>query len=212
MRTRHTSVPALRGAVRALLSRAATPPPPPPPPCTAALPDQCASCIALPKICEVCSNGETECAHYVLQNGACGIEICPPGIVSPPPSEPAPGPCAQGGMCSPGEGCGTAEPAGFEGCSTTCECNAKGYFDCTQSCPPAIDAGVVGPDARGVGKGVGRGVGPPTEDAGSIPGCSPGDPCSPNSGCGGGPIAGGCIVSCSCGADGVLACTKDCPN
>jgi hypothetical protein len=174
------------------------PPPPSPPACTAASPNECEMCLALPQICEVCSSGETECAHYVLQNGACAIEICPnPGVVSPPPSPPPePGPCSQGEPCSLGEGCGTAEPPGFDGCSTTCECTPAGYFECTQACP-SIDAGVAPP---------------PDADAGTIPGCSPGDPCMPNSGCGGEPIAGGCIVSCSCGPNYTLECTKDCPN
>jgi hypothetical protein len=112
------------------------------------LPDQCSSCLALPQICEVCSNGETECAHYVLQNGACQIEICPAAVQPvPTPAPPQPGPCSTGGACSPGEGCGTGAAPGSNECSTTCNCNADGYFDCTESCPPMlVDAGVsVGP-------------------------------------------------------------------
>ncbi len=35
--------------------------------------------FAVPDICEVCSNGTTECAHAILANGQCQIEICPGG-------------------------------------------------------------------------------------------------------------------------------------
>jgi hypothetical protein len=31
----------------------------------------------IPNICEVCANGTTECAHAILLNGKCSIEICP---------------------------------------------------------------------------------------------------------------------------------------
>jgi concanavalin A-like lectin/glucanase superfamily protein len=51
--------------------------------CTATLPDGCSSCLALPQTCEVCSSGESECAHYVLQDGVCGIEICPESATPP---------------------------------------------------------------------------------------------------------------------------------
>jgi hypothetical protein len=33
----------------------------------------------IPDVCEVCSNGVTECAHAILVNGVCQIEICPAG-------------------------------------------------------------------------------------------------------------------------------------
>jgi hypothetical protein len=32
---------------------------------------------ALPQICEVCSDGSKECAHWVVENGKCEVEICP---------------------------------------------------------------------------------------------------------------------------------------
>jgi hypothetical protein len=51
---------------------ASAPPPPPPPPPTGICPD-----YAVPDICEVCSNGTTECAHAILVNGSCETEICP---------------------------------------------------------------------------------------------------------------------------------------
>jgi hypothetical protein len=35
--------------------------------------------FAVPDICEVCSNGTTECAHAILADGECQIEICPGG-------------------------------------------------------------------------------------------------------------------------------------
>jgi hypothetical protein len=43
-----------------------------PPPVT----DPCPG-FAVPDICEVCSNGTTECAHAILVQGQCEIEICP---------------------------------------------------------------------------------------------------------------------------------------
>ena len=39
-------------------------------------PTQCSSCLALSKVCEVCSNGETKCAHYVVRDGSCAVETC----------------------------------------------------------------------------------------------------------------------------------------
>jgi hypothetical protein len=45
-----------------------------PPPIT----DPCPG-LAVPDICEVCSNGITECAHAILVKGQCEIEICPGG-------------------------------------------------------------------------------------------------------------------------------------
>jgi len=33
---------------------------------------------ALPDICEKCSDGTTECAHWVKENGECEVQICPP--------------------------------------------------------------------------------------------------------------------------------------
>jgi len=45
-----------------------------PPPVT----DPCPG-FAVPDVCEVCSNGTTECAHAILANGQCQIEICPGG-------------------------------------------------------------------------------------------------------------------------------------
>jgi hypothetical protein len=52
----------------------AFPPPPPPPP------DNPCPNYAVPDICEVCSNGTTECAHAILADGECQVEICPPGL------------------------------------------------------------------------------------------------------------------------------------
>ncbi|HTB75276.1 MAG TPA: hypothetical protein VK762_18630 [Polyangiaceae bacterium] len=46
----------------------------PPPVLTDPCPD-----LALPDICEVCSNGTTECAHAILVMGQCQVEICPGG-------------------------------------------------------------------------------------------------------------------------------------
>jgi hypothetical protein len=43
-----------------------------PPPVT----DPCPG-FAVPDICEICSNGTTECAHAILVMGQCQVEICP---------------------------------------------------------------------------------------------------------------------------------------
>jgi hypothetical protein len=41
-------------------------------------PDPCPG-FPVPDICQVCSNGTTECAHAILVKGQCAIEICPGG-------------------------------------------------------------------------------------------------------------------------------------
>jgi hypothetical protein len=38
--------------------------------------DPCAG-YALPNLCEVCSDGSTQCEHFVIVDGQCAIEICP---------------------------------------------------------------------------------------------------------------------------------------
>jgi hypothetical protein len=108
------------------------PPVSPPPQCTGALPD----------ICELCADGSSACAHYVVENGECVIQLCPPGsTVNPggpiqvPPAEVIDAGqtgCSQGAACNSGEGCGTASANG--GCSVTCECGSGGTFECTGSC------------------------------------------------------------------------------
>jgi hypothetical protein len=40
------------------------------------VPESCT--VALPHRCDVCSTGETICAHYVVRNGTCVVETCPP--------------------------------------------------------------------------------------------------------------------------------------
>jgi len=64
-----------------------SPPVPPTPECNGALPD----------ICEICSDGVTRCAHFVVEDGQCVTQICPSGtgsvnpggpIVVSPPAEP----------------------------------------------------------------------------------------------------------------------------
>jgi hypothetical protein len=44
----------------------------------------------------------------------------------------------------PGTGCGTAEPAGFDGCETSCNCDPTGHFQCSTVCP-TVDASVPPP-------------------------------------------------------------------
>ena len=50
-----------------------------------AVPEACN--FPLPKRCDVCSTGETVCAHYVVRDGVCTAETCPPA-----PSFPDAGP------------------------------------------------------------------------------------------------------------------------
>jgi len=40
--------------------------------------------------------------------------------------------CSQGDPCMPGSGCGGGPT---NGCDVSCNCNAKGYLDCTTTCP-----------------------------------------------------------------------------
>jgi hypothetical protein len=153
--------------------------------------------FALPNICEACSNGETICAHYAIQNGTCVVEICPPTYVSPPmPVPPQPGgACSQGAACFQGEGCASTSPAGTYACSNSCNCDYTGHYQCTQNCPP-----------------------PPPPYPYPMPypnpgpsGCTQGAACPPNSGCGGGPDQYGCYDSCTCDYYGTLQCTYSCP-
>lgn len=149
---------------------------PTPPACTGALPD----------ICEVCSNGETECAHYVIVNGACSIELCPPA--NPPPVGVD---CAPGAPCQAGTGCGTAS-AGPSGCSTSCTCGASGVYECSETCVPDTSPPAPLPS-------------PP------VTGCAQGQTCQPGEGCGGGPDAYGCFTSCTCSSSTyTFECAYDC--
>ncbi len=122
--------------------------------CTAASPDLCSACLALPQICRICSNGETECAHYVLQNGACEIEICPASPPSPASST-QPAPCAQGcppttsgvpvdasveltlcpegAPCTPTSVCTTV----VSGCEVSCSC-PTGTWECGKNCANGV--------------------------------------------------------------------------
>jgi hypothetical protein len=43
---------------------------------------------ALPDICEICPDGKSECAHFVIVDGKCEIQICPSPSTTPP-KEPA---------------------------------------------------------------------------------------------------------------------------
>jgi hypothetical protein len=47
----------------------------------------------LPALCQVCSDGTTACAHWVVEHGVCTVEICPP----PPPHT-----CVQNVFCIAG--------------------------------------------------------------------------------------------------------------
>jgi hypothetical protein len=44
----------------------------------------------------------------------------------------------------PGTGCGTAQPPGFYGCETSCNCDVTGHFQCNTVCPD-VDASVPPP-------------------------------------------------------------------
>jgi hypothetical protein len=152
-----------------------TPVTPPPPACN----------FALPSICELCSNGETECAHYAIQNGQCVTEICPP--TSPPPvpiPTPTPYGCTQGASCEQNTACGGG-PTTNSGCTTSCFCDPTGHLQCSASCPPPV---VVPPCAE------------------------PGDVCTPGSGCGTAapPGVNVCGTTCNCDATGHMQCSNTC--
>lgn len=150
--------------------------------CAATTPDSCSNCLALPKACQLCPNGETVCAHYVLKNGICGIETCA-GV----------GVCEQGASCFSGESCSTTVDAGSYQCFANCECTPAGSFACTQSCPTPAQ------------------FGPATEDGGvQVIACSTGNTCIPTSTCQA--IVAGCDRSCSCGSNGEWECTQGCGN
>jgi hypothetical protein len=138
--------------------------------------------FALPNICEACSNGETVCAHYAIQNGSCTVEICPPGTIVTPGGD-----CSQGAVCSQGTGCGTAS-SGPGQCSVSCNCDYTGHFQCSQNCY----------------------IEPPPPPPPPVNYCSQGQSCMPGSGCGGGPDQNGCYVSCSCSNSYTLDCSYDC--
>jgi hypothetical protein len=186
--------------------------------------------FAVPNVCEVCSDGETVCAHYAIRNGQCVTEICPP---TAPPSGTSGGSCAQGMACTPGSGCGGGSSGG---CSTSCSCDFTGHFQCTTGCSGSPGPGP-SPCAQGASCQPNSGCGTavpsgsnqcstscncdPTghyqcseycPDASAASGCTQGAPCPPggNSVCGGGAI-GGCSFSCSCDGTGHLQCTNSCP-
>ena len=90
--------------------------------------------FALPHRCDVCSTGETVCAHYVVRNGVCTAETCPPAPSLPdasPPGVDAPTTDAPGGTpVGPSYACGPAD-AGLQ-----CSCGLDTYFPA-----PIIDGG-----------------------------------------------------------------------
>ncbi len=85
-------------------------------------PSQCSG--ALPDVCEVCADGASECAHWVVEKGQCDVEICPGGATkSPaPPSKPTPPTCS-GALPNTCEVCsdGTSECAHWVVLGGECE-------------------------------------------------------------------------------------------
>jgi hypothetical protein len=108
------------------------------PSCAAPLPEMCGSCLALPHDCQVCPDGATECAHYVLQDGVCAIEVCPPGATAGDPMpiaavvDAAVG-CSPIGRCMPNALCNDVT----DGCEVKCECTFGGTWQCVSSCQDA---------------------------------------------------------------------------
>ena len=47
------------------------------PPIDAGPPTDPCEGYALPNVCEVCSDGTTQCEHFLIVDGECAIEICP---------------------------------------------------------------------------------------------------------------------------------------
>jgi len=151
------------------------PPPPTPVPPTCNFP--------LPDICEVCPSGETECAHYAIQNGQCVTEICPPESPPPPPT---PMGCTQGASCPLNSGCGGG-PTALGACTTSCLCDPTGHLQCTTTCPPPP-------------------IAPPCAQQGAT--CTPGTGCGTAEPAG----FYGCETSCNCDATGHFQCNTVCPD
>jgi len=140
--------------------------------------------MPLPDVCDVCPDGETLCAHYVIVGDQCVTEICPPA-----PSQPPIPPCVvPGSACNGFTGCGGGST--LTGCTTSCACDSTGHYQCTSSCPPT----------------------PPPPAPVAVP-CVPGNVCGPSliactstADVG----AGVCTTNCVCGTTGTLACTTTC--
>jgi len=89
-----------------------------------------AACMGVPlspPFCDFCDD-KLYCPHYVVLDGGCGVELCPPDI----------GACEQGGSCPTGAGCTVTDAFG---CVTVCSCN--GTLACATTCPE-FDAGADG--------------------------------------------------------------------
>ena len=82
--------------------------------------DAAACTGALPQICEVCSNGTTECAHWVDVNGQCAVEICAPGETPTPTPTPGGGGSGDGGAGGSAGDAGSPPPVD----AGTCNCGA----------------------------------------------------------------------------------------
>jgi hypothetical protein len=99
----------------------------------------------LPKRCDVCSTGETVCAHYVIRDGECRAETCPPGPSLPDASLPGADAGTDGvTQVGPSYDCGPA------GAGLRCSCGLEPYFPA-----PINDAGqqqtfVLAPDPASV--------------------------------------------------------------
>jgi hypothetical protein len=93
--------------------------------------------------------------------------------------------CLAGGVCAPGQGCGSRDSSGNSLC---CTCGADGHFQCGGTC-----AGQSTPDGGHVSGG------------GNL--CMPGAACVVGSGrCGDASPTGQCLM-CDCGADGTYVCS-----
>jgi hypothetical protein len=97
--------------------------------------------LPLPHRCDVCSNGETVCAHYVIRGGVCMAETCPTPTPVTDAGVPGVDGAAPGGVdastdtpgitqVGPTYACGPAD-AGL-----TCSCGTQTYFPA-----PIIDGG-----------------------------------------------------------------------
>lgn len=78
--------------------------------------------LPLPHRCDICSTGETVCAHYVVRNGVCAVETCPATPSLPDASMPS----FDGSMDVVTQ-VGPSYPCGPSG-TLQCSCGLEPYF------------------------------------------------------------------------------------
>ena len=121
------------------------------------VPDACD--FPLPHRCDICATGETMCAHYVVRDGVCTAETCPPTPSLPDagPSLPDAGPSLPDASTPPADALtdygvtpvGPSFACGPADAGLRCSCGLETYFPA-----PIIDGGqqtfVLPPDSATV--------------------------------------------------------------